>query len=213
MWSPSLCSWANITNIIMNITTCKLYMIIIIIMNTVSKSLLMWSPLCSCTNKSTPAPSLHLIQNSKQGIVILFKLAYFRTIVGHKLSHMKRSRQELTREDQSRLTLFLFPQGQRGNHHHVRDKEDKWTQQLMIEHRAMSWCGPTTNIHALHFTSESAFDPSNNIITTKICFVNYKNTIFTFTSFFYYFWKTERLQKLSLRCKCGCWRPQRLSKY
>ena len=42
---------------------------------------------------------------------LLFKLAYFRTIVGHKLSHMKRSWQELTREDQSRLTLFLFPQG------------------------------------------------------------------------------------------------------
>ena len=156
----------------------------------------MWSPLCSCTNKSTPAPSLHLIQNSKQGIVFLFKLAYFRTIVGHKLSHMKRSRQELTREDQSRLTLSLFPQGQRGNHHHVRDKEEKWTQQLMIEHRAMSWCGHTTNIHALHFTSESAFDPSNNIITTKICFVNYKNTIFTFTSFFTIF---ER-QSVSKSC-------------
>ena len=52
------------------------------------------------------------------------------------------------------------------------------TQQLMIEHKAMSWCGPTTNISALHFTSESAFDPSNNIITTKICFVNNKSTIF-----------------------------------
>ena len=144
MCSPSRCSWANITNIIMNITTIMLYMIIIIIMNTVSKSLLMWSPLCSCTNKSTPAPSLHLIQNSKQGIVILFKSAHFRTIVGHKLSHIKRSRRELTREDQSRLALFLFPPGLRGSHHHVRDKEDKWTQQLMmmIEHKAMSWCGP-----------------------------------------------------------------------
>ena len=110
MCSPSRCSWANITNIIMNITTIMLNMIIIINMNTVSKSLLMWSPLCSCTNKSTPAPSLHLIQNSKQGIVILFKSAHFRTIVGHKLSHIKRSRRELTREDQSRLTLFLCPQ-------------------------------------------------------------------------------------------------------
>ena len=141
MCSPSRCSWANI---IMNITTIMLYMIIIIIMNTVSKSLLMWSPLCSCTNKSTPAPSLHLIQNSKHGIVILFKSAHFRTIVGHKLSHIKRSRRELTREDQSRLALFLFPPGLRGSHHHVRDKEDKWTQQLMmmIEHKAMSWCGP-----------------------------------------------------------------------
>ena len=38
-------------------------------------------------------------------------------VVAHK--------KEPAREDQSRLTLFLIPQGQRGNDHHVRDKEEK----------------------------------------------------------------------------------------